>query len=372
MTIYWIIKLSIFGSCLFELSKKKKVKFFVLAILCIAIALFGGLRWETGNDWDQYYDLFRRSQWSNIFNMVRYEAGISTEFTEPGFVFLNTLIKSLLKTFYWYNIIICSFIQLSYYKFIKYHCFQHPLLLYAVINQAFLMFPVRAGLAVAICLWAFRYIKERKFLPFLLIIAVASLIHYQCLVFFPLYWIGFVRLNWIIYFMILASSLTLGKMLENYIRILSLVTSGELGDKFQKYTEMEGENFSSVGILNVFLVFLLLLIYLYMLKHHKLGDKMWSYTLINIFVIYESIRFFFLSSDMVHLSRIGDPISVIPSLLYIFAIGFFVKSKRPLIAISSVFFFILYYIKALMGFGSDYYFGITCIPYRSIFDFGYL
>ena len=167
MELYTTIHILVFLSCLFEFTSLKTKKK-VIIIWVIFFTLFGGLRWRIGNDWDQYYDHFLYSNWNNIFNYDRY--GNGREYLEPLFVFLNTFIKSIFKTFYWYNILICFFIQYSFYKFSLKYSLDNPIMLYAfcmIIVPYY--FPVRAALAVVICYWTYRYIKERKFWKFLFI-----------------------------------------------------------------------------------------------------------------------------------------------------------------------------------------------------------
>lgn len=368
MGIYWTIQLTIFGACLFELFCKYRTKIKILTLLCVMVALFGGLRWNTGNDWDQYYDIFLRSTWSNIFHFVRYQTGDNAELLEPGFVFLNVFIKSILKTFYWYNIIICGFVQLSYFHFIKYHCPRYPLLLYAVINLAFLYFPVRAGLTVAICLWAYRYIKERKLIPFLLIIAVAASLHNQCLIMFPLYWIGYIKPKWYLYYITVIMMYIVGNIFQDYVVSFSVLLGGDLGEKLATYTDLESEDFGTTGFMNVLLKLFVLSTCLYIIKHSKQGNELWNYTLINIFVICESISFVFLGSNMVNLTRLKDPMSVVQSLLFIYTLGYYFKSKSRVISIFAVLFFVIYYIKQVSALGQGYYFKLTCLPYRTIFE----
>lgn len=96
MDLYYIIFSLVFASCIFEFSKRNTKKC-VLIIWCIFFTIFGGIRWKTGGDWYQYYEHFLYSSWDNIFNYDRY--GDGREQLEPGFVFLNTLIKSVLVSF---------------------------------------------------------------------------------------------------------------------------------------------------------------------------------------------------------------------------------------------------------------------------------
>lgn len=57
MTLYYIIFSFLLISCTFEIATTK-IKYRVLILWGLFFTLFGGLRWQTGGDWEQYYDHF--------------------------------------------------------------------------------------------------------------------------------------------------------------------------------------------------------------------------------------------------------------------------------------------------------------------------
>lgn len=66
MELYYAVHIALFISTLFECSSLKN-KQRIMILWCIFFILFGGLRWEIGGDWDQYYEHFQNSSWDNIF-----------------------------------------------------------------------------------------------------------------------------------------------------------------------------------------------------------------------------------------------------------------------------------------------------------------
>lgn len=369
MEIYYALIILNVLCCLLEIKSSEKTKFYTLAILCTITALFGGLRWEVGNDWGQYYDHFKASKWSNIFS---YNRGISTSDSiklEPGFVFINVLLKSIFKTFYWYNLIICSFIQFSYYKFIKYHCPQYPLLLYAaILIMSINFFPVRSGLSIGVCLWSFRFIKEQRLIPFVIIVALASLIHVQCIVLLPLYWAGIFRFKNYVYALIFIIIFLMGRSLQNYFGVYAVEIGGDIGAKLQYYTEVETEEAQKFSILNALTQFGLLCLYLNLPGKKVFGSEKWYYSLINMYILYLAISYSF-SDGMGELARIKDPFSIVMPLLLVYGSTYYLKSKEVLVKIGVFLFLIIYISRRIIAFGSGYYFKLTCIPYRTIFDY---
>lgn len=200
MELYYAIHLLVFFCLAFEFSRNIKLKLNVIKCLMLFFVLFGGLRWEIGNDWEQYRMLFEHLSWDNFLSFNRY--GNGGEKLEPGFALANVLVKSIFGTrFYIYNIILQIFIQYTYYIFSKEFSPKRPLLIYA-----FLMvlrpnyFAVRAGFAISILFWAYKYIRDQNLKKFLIVVLLASSVHFQCLVLIP--FIGQVGLKFLFIFIV--------------------------------------------------------------------------------------------------------------------------------------------------------------------------
>ena len=71
-------------------SLKRKITIKILSIIIFVFFIFSFIRWETGTDWQSYYDVFKsiKEPW------VMKEDVYSLEF-ESGFMFLNHLAKSI-------------------------------------------------------------------------------------------------------------------------------------------------------------------------------------------------------------------------------------------------------------------------------------
>ena len=109
---------------------------------------FKAFRWDTGTDWSQYLLCFNDSDWSNIFSYNR--AVYADVKMEPGYVFLNVLIKTILPFYTAFLFITNLFILITYTKlynsiFPRY-CLQSLVLILFVTE----LFPVRQTIAVAI------------------------------------------------------------------------------------------------------------------------------------------------------------------------------------------------------------------------------
>lgn len=366
MAVYYTIHTLLFISCIFELSSIR-VKKRVIILWAVFFTLFGGLRWRIGGDWEQYFQHFILSSWDNIFNYDRYGNGVET--LEPGFVFINKLIKEIFGTFYWYNIIVVGFVQFTYYKFCNFFVPKHSLLLYALIMVLYPnYFPVRAGLAVAICYWTYRYIKNQQLWRFLFLVVVATFIHNQCLILLPFYWVGKIKMNLFHYTALFVLFSTCSVLFQDYFTLLSMSIGGSLAEKAYHYTQYETDGMRGASYLGWCLNYFFLLIYLYIRKIEKKDDDRWYNTLLNMFIVYIAIYMVF-SENMGDLSRLANMFLPAQIILLTQSIICFVECNNRLLKNAAITFLILYYIYKIMGITSGYYFELACVPYRTIFDY---
>lgn len=367
MEFYYILYWSFFASIIGELLPLKQKKN-IMMIWCVIFIFIGGLRWRIGGDWDQYYDHFLFSKWSNIFSYDRYGNGV--EKLEPGFVFVNVLVKTFFKHFFVYNILLCSFIQITYYKFSNYFFPKHPLLCYCFLMiLASNIFPVRAGLAIGIAFWCWRYIKERNLKKYLLIVFAAFMIHNQAIVLLPAYFLGYIKLErkWLlILYPIIA---IFAFRFQDYFASLTMMFGGSIAEKAQRYTEGETEGFSNtVNYAGWILNYIFLNIYLFVRKADNKEDDYFYNTLINGVMIYNTI-FMVFATGMGDLARLASQYFPSQCLLFINSILFFFKYEKGKYTKYAIMFFIAYLLYRLPSLWSGYYFKDTCVPYKTIFDY---
>lgn len=369
MELYYTIFSLVLVSCLFEKANNKAKKC-VLFSWGIFFTLFGGLRWQTGGDWDQYYNHFLASEWSNIFSYDRYGNGAET--LEPGFVFINVLVKSIFSKFYWYNILLCGFIQYTYIKVSKYYAPERPIMMYAfltLMNANY--FPVRQGLSITIALWAFQTIKERKLKTFLLLVFIAFNIHNAALILLPAYWIGRIRMKPIFVFTVFLILMTVGFYFQDTFTYLSTLMGGDLGEKALRYTEGQTEGFDverSYFMGNAIALFLLF-VYL-KVRDLKVEDERWMNILINSFVIYYGIAFMF-REGMGDLTRLKSYYFLPNAILFMYSLKY-LKYYGKTFKLAGTLFFVLYMAYQVSKSCDGYYFMDANVPYKTIFDYNYI
>lgn len=366
MEIYYFVYYGIFASIIFELFSLKTKKT-VIVLWGIFFVLFAGLRWNTGHDWDQYYDHFLWSKWSNIFNYDRY--GHGEEKLEPGFVFINVSVKSLFGSFWAYNLIITAFAQYSLYKFCNYFFKTRPLFVYIMLilfgRGAFM---VRAGLAISVALFSWQYIKERNLKYFLFVAFAALFIHYQCILILPCYWIGKIKIKSLVLLILYPIVAFFAYIFKDIITAILFSMSGSLAEKAYYYTQNETVGAAGASYIGWALNYFFLWIYIYIREKENLYADQWYNTLLNSVMIYNAI-FMVCSNGMQDLNRLSQVYFPAQVILLCSSLLYFSYKKNIFLKCASIIFYLLYMLYKVPANWADYFFKEACLPYQTIFDF---
>lgn len=193
---YFVLVLLLLIRILSESVDKKQQKQFLCIVSFLVLFAFSALRSETvGGDLARYlpeYDTVCATPFRTIFEVSS---------REPGFLFLEKVLGFISSDHRWY-LMVTSFVTLVlFFNIITQsvdRCFAAILLFYLVLySNSFNI--VRASMATAICMNSYRFICERKFIPFCLVVASACLIQKTAIAFFPIYFLYGRRLNpWVV------------------------------------------------------------------------------------------------------------------------------------------------------------------------------
>jgi transmembrane protein EpsG len=249
----------------------------------ILIFFFLSFRYEFGNDYDTYLDLFHKFSsldvydFSNPYNL----------FYEPGWVILNFLFQNL--GFFSMNIFLALLSCIVYFRFIvKYipkNLYWLAVFIY-VFTPSFLLLQssaMRQSVGVAIFVFSIDYLIEKRFLPYLSLILLASLFHYYAIflvVVYPLIYFNKKIQFLSSLFLILSYSLLfiLSKNLAPLFKGLLLTVN----DKYSAYTDQGSVN-SGFGF--VYFTFLLLIILFNDKKHNGEIGLISKISILSFFII---------------------------------------------------------------------------------------
>ena len=218
----------------------------VIAFLTIFIGLRFWVGADYGNYFRAYHEFGRDLDMSDILNMIRerrkdihmewlylffaniiYEAGFSFYI----FTFFLAIVSISIK----YKV----FTEHSVYPAFAMLLFMYPTLLVSDGGQ------MRQGMAMALLLFSFRYIKERKLLMFLITIYLAIGFHTSTTIFIVAYWVVLIPMNStrILIAVLICMALSPLKLYQ-YISLLDSFASTGVYSGFQSYESLDIEESS--------------------------------------------------------------------------------------------------------------------------------
>ncbi len=179
MEIYLVIILFLIFIGHFDLlNLKREQKWVFLAIMFIILVFQDGFRWETGTDWANYKMYF-----DNAVGFVRPPA-------EIGYKLLNDLIHLVSRNYSVFLIVHAIIIYSLYLKSI-YDYTEFPLITLLCFYCTFIgyMGMNRQHIALAVCLYSFRYVISRQFWKFVFFVTIASSFHLAAVPFLIIYFL---------------------------------------------------------------------------------------------------------------------------------------------------------------------------------------
>ena len=150
-----------------------------------------GLRYETGVDWYAYSNLFDDTP---SINQIGNPDGRSAIFStiDYGYALFNSITKYLGGSIQTVFFIMSFFTSLLLYKGLKTYMKFDTISLLVYFSLLFFildMSGIRQGLALSIFFYSIRYIYERKFVKYLLLILFAASFHWSAYFLIPIYFI---------------------------------------------------------------------------------------------------------------------------------------------------------------------------------------
>lgn len=173
-----------------------ETKNIILVIGCIILTYLAGTRniyyWP---DTIVYYEDFVNHN-KDIFNFD--DAGKPFGYVEKGFQFLGSIVKTFTSNATIYFTFIAGLSFYFLYKFLREYCI-YPVLGLAVYISRFMLgrnfTQIRSGLAYLIILVGIKYVTERDWKRYFLIVFIAWLFHRSALIAIPLYFLGMINIK---------------------------------------------------------------------------------------------------------------------------------------------------------------------------------
>lgn len=200
--LYWSIILILFLICL----TNKKIVFnnkeyystqeYALFIATIVFIIFATLRSDNvGADTKMYHNMYTNMSIFNNFQYARTDWRYGR--VEIGYGLLEYIVsrKFPFQVFLMIAAIISIVpIAVAIYRYSE-NIFLSLFLYIAFGYFSFAMNGIRQAIAIGICFCAFLASREKKFIKFIILIAIATLFHKSALLFIPVYWLEKIPLN---------------------------------------------------------------------------------------------------------------------------------------------------------------------------------
>lgn len=132
-----------------------------------------------------YYDQFEAARTYSLGDYIELKSGIQ----ETGFTVLVWILSSIFKNGQFF-ILLCDIVDIVAICYFTSKNSTNRVITLTAFVTFLLLFNIqglRQCLAMSICLFSFEFVKKRKFIPFVLIVVLASLLHRTAIIFLVVY-----------------------------------------------------------------------------------------------------------------------------------------------------------------------------------------
>lgn len=195
MTIYFCLYILIAFCMLLEqfFSKGKKIAFFLISLSIVCIV---GLRNENmGSDIPGYLRSFKFLSELSLVQAWNLPPFLNYE---KGYVLFNSLLGKISTDvhFFLFACAFISFIPVVFFAYKNTTKFSSSMTIYLFLPPFLLLYSgLRQCLAIGLCMLSFEFVKKRKIVPFVLLVALATSFHTSAYLFFITYPLYVVRLD---------------------------------------------------------------------------------------------------------------------------------------------------------------------------------
>jgi hypothetical protein len=223
MQIYVLLYLSIIFLSIFDFTDRKNKIIFVY-LIGIFFIFFVGFRGETGTDSPNYIRFF-----NDYTDSIWDWQNVEKKYTEYGFYYLSVLLKSIYNNITFYFLCISCISMLPLLKSLS-SLSVYPILGFIVYFARFLparnMNQIRGALAIAIVMYALKFLAANKPKKYIIIVLFATTIHLSILIALIFVFIYKIKVSLIKAVLLLLLSALIGIITGIFSsKLLSLITN---------------------------------------------------------------------------------------------------------------------------------------------------
>ncbi|WP_294630309.1 EpsG family protein [uncultured Bacteroides sp.] len=289
----------------------------------IALIFCTGLRSFQWNDTSVYAQSFQYYT-NDLFDYSISDMG--NGYSDKGFYFLSSVIKTFTSSYTIYFLIIAALTFYFLVSSLRTYCI-YPLIGLCVYISRFIltrnMMQIRAALAIAVVVWALRYIDEKKLKKFLFTIVIAMSLHMSAVIALPLYWLNKIKITpmFILCGIIGAFVCIMGgtSLIMNKVQEISMMYNVATS-----YTSENSSYTMGMGVSNPMIYYQTLLLLLFTFLSERLSKVVPHYTVVRDGYFYSTVLLIILSPFGVLSGRASTiyatfEIFIIPSLIFAFS-----------------------------------------------------
>lgn len=222
---------------------KKKTPFFMI-IAAVSLIVLSGFRYFVGADYPIYKNLFSGFSLYTTYQDVLDKALFkqTSEQIEWIYVLLNKIIFDLGMPFYVVTLIM-ALVSITLKFTTIYQNISLPVLGAFMYFMPLFFFEdsgqIRQGMGVAICIFSFRYIRDRNLPMFLLLMYIALGFHKTSVVFIPAYWIVKIPLNGTRILVVIVTAILLSpfEVYKIFGAFIDSIATQDISDGFTGYVD---------------------------------------------------------------------------------------------------------------------------------------
>lgn len=360
MTIYFFTISLLFTFSLLETYKSISLRarswMFFIAYLVLVVQT--GLRWETGTDWNTYFNHFELitdfSSTSPLKNGVEY--GYNILMWVMKLIFPNYSFFLIINALIFYFLIFKSFQRYSSNLFLT-------LMLFYTLSMGILG-SNRQLIALAICIYAIRYAIEKKPIIFFLLIALAISFHTTAFLFIIYYFLNR-EIKPLALFLILGCSFIIGKTQLPLLVFSNIgdLTGGSAATKVYFYLEGAKSVLAEYQLSIIGLIKRIVFLSVFYYNRKKLSEMLLYYNLmLNGYIIGLAFYFLFANSLLIIVSRGSLYFNMMEPILVASQICLFRKRENKVVIVVIFLIFSIFFLYQSISAYSDLF-----IPYKGIF-----
>ena len=355
ITIFLLFVLAFIEAC-YKLSPRFKNILLLLAFSVLVLQV--GLRWETGTDWDQYLSHFKAK---NVFTSSTPLVHLF-EYGYNLFVWIVKLFTSKYSVFLFVHA--CIYYYLIFNSLNRYtpYFFTALILLYAL--SMGMVGSNRQLIALAICLYALRFAKEKKPIYFFSLVFLALNFHVTAILFCVYYFINR-EIKPIFLILLIVSSIIIGhfKLPVIIFSYVGNLIGGNTATKTILYLQ-GAEGYMSEYKLSIFgFIKRLAFLSIFYLNRNRISERLPYYKLLlNGYIIGIIFYFLFSSSLVVIVSRGSIYFNIMEPLLIASQLCLFKKKQNiVLISVLVLFLSVIFFFQSISSYPDLF------VPYKGIF-----